>query len=44
MIPVPLLLCFQKELKQVKNLIERAEAKLDEWGAKLETEEHRVPC
>ena len=44
MIPVPLLLYLQKEWKQVKNLIERIEARLDDWGAKLETEEHRVPC
>jgi len=30
-------------LKQVKNLIERAEAKLDEWGAKLEQKNIEYP-
>ena len=41
--PDPLLLCFKKEWKQVKNLIERIETRLDGWGAKLEEKNIEYP-
>ena len=34
---------FKKEWKQVKNLIERIEARLDDWGAKLEEKNIEYP-
>jgi len=34
---------FKKEWKQVKNLIERIEARLDDWGAKLEKKNIEYP-
>ena len=34
---------FKKEWKQVKNLIERIETRLDEWGAKLEEKNIEYP-
>ena len=43
MTPSPAFMVQKKEWKQVKNLIERIETRLDEWGAKLEEKKHRVP-
>ena len=34
---------FKKEWKQVKNLIERIETRLDGWGAKLEEKNIEYP-
>ena len=43
MAPTPCFYGSKKEWKQVKNLIERIETRLDEWGAKLEEKNIEYP-